>query len=396
MINFFKKKGLESNFWKLAVLQLTNKRPYMVFMSIFLLTFPDVTIKTIGLLSLIGAIAGFVLEIPSGYISDKIGHKKALVISKLFLVLSTLMYIFGTSLVFFILGAVFQALSGAMKSGTSSAFLKDVLDELNMGDRFSSISGKINSLGFAASIVLILVCSWLGGINFLYGFILILCTDIVGLAISTSLLAPRLEKTVDEFDSSNIRSLVKEYLSLGWVRYVVFLELMFGIGFGVTAGFKNPFLESLGFSIASLGFMWALSRVLISVSSLSNGFLKKKLSLKKFVLCQALCYAILFTAIALIKNPYVIISLWMLPTVLRWGFAPLRSHYYLEFIGESKNKASLLSINSFLEKMITGIVGFAMGYSVFYFDYSYSYLLTGILFICIFVIASVVLLKKQA
>ena len=105
-------------------------------------------------------------------------------------------------------------------------------------------------------------------------------------------------------------------------------------------------------------------------------------------------YACIFIAIGISKNAWVIAVLFMLPSIIRWGFASLRSHYYLEFIEDSSSKASLLSMNSFFEKIMTGVIGFTMGYSVLFYGYSMSYFFTGIIFLIITVL-SYFLLKKQ-
>lgn len=171
---------------------------------------------------------------------------------------------------------------------------------------------------------------------------------------------------------------------------------MFALGFGITAGFKNPFQESLGFSIFMIGVLWAASRVGISTVLLFSGRLKKKLNFKQFIVVQAAMYSILFIAIGLVRSPWLVAILFLLPTIIRWGFSSLRSHFYLEFIEDSKYKVSLLSMNTFFANIMTGIVGLIMGYSVLNFGYNYSYLLAGLLFSLITSLVIIFLKKPKS
>jgi len=94
---------LQSNIWKMAVYYITNKRTYLTFLTIFLLTMPNATAKTIGLILAVGQFVGFLVEIPSGYISDRIGHRNALIIARSAMVFSTACYVFATSIAVFYL-----------------------------------------------------------------------------------------------------------------------------------------------------------------------------------------------------------------------------------------------------------------------------------------------------
>ncbi|MCA9352776.1 hypothetical protein KC901_01185, partial [Patescibacteria group bacterium] len=145
----------------------------------------------------------------------------------------------------------------------------------------------------------------------------------------------------------------------------------------------------------ALGVFWAISRVGISGVLLLSGKLKERLTLKNFIVIQACLYTILFLGIGLTHNRWVIIVLFMLLSVIRWGSSSLRDHYYLEFIENLPNKASLLSINSFFEKIMTGIIGLMMGYSVLHFGYQMSYVITGVLFVVLVLLGYLILKNKK-
>ena len=140
-----KSQCLESNIWKFFIFNLTQRRHYVAILSIFFLTLPDTTAKQIGIYSLAGYLASFILEIPSGYLSDRIGHKKILVLSKILLLFSILSFIYATSLIYFIIGSVLFASSAAFESGTTSAFMHNTFIELKREKEYVKIMSKISA-----------------------------------------------------------------------------------------------------------------------------------------------------------------------------------------------------------------------------------------------------------
>jgi len=85
--------SISQNIWKFAALSVVDKRVYGAILSVYYLTIAKVEDFHIGWILLFGCIASFLFEIPSGYLSDKIGHKKTIVLSRVFFIISTLNYL---------------------------------------------------------------------------------------------------------------------------------------------------------------------------------------------------------------------------------------------------------------------------------------------------------------
>lgn len=373
---------------------VANKRPYMTFLTIFLLTMPSATARTIGLLTLVGQIVGFLFEIPSGYISDKLGHKNALIIARASMVLSTACYVFADSIPWFFAGAILLAIGHSFASGTSAAFMHDTLVALNKEDRYSEIMGKMRSIGFAVPIGLILLLPVIAEHSFRLAFGVMLMVDVVGLLMALLLVNPRIsEQEVKEVDLGNFSSILKGFFKMRWAKYVLLTAMVSGITFGVSAGFKNPYQEMLGFSLPMLGVLWASSRVLISLLLLVNGRVYKLFTFKRFILIKMFIYAVCFIGIGLASNMWVVALLFIIPTTITYGLGAARSQYDLDFIGQSGSKATLLSIKTFMGNIFGGLSGFVMGVLVVGHSYPVAYLSFGVS-ILVIAIASVFLLKE--
>lgn len=385
---------IKSNIWKMTVMFVANKRPYMTFLTIFLLTMPNATAQTIGLLTLVGQIIGFLFEIPSGYLSDKIGHKNALIIARTSMFFSTACYVFANNIYWFFGGAILLAIGTSFISGTSAAFIHETLVSLGKDGRYAEIMGKMRSIGFAIPIVLILVLPIIAETSFRWAFSLMLIIDLIGLLMALSLVNPSTREKIKEVDLKNFSIILVGFFKTKWAKYVLLTAIAFGLAFGATAGFKNPYQEMLGFSLTMLGILWATSRVFISLLLLINGKIHRLLTFNQFITLQILIYALSFIGIGLISNMWIVACIFILTTTTMFGFGAARSQYDLEFIGKSDSRATLLSIKAFMNNVFAGLVGVGMGALVVAQSYPVAYLVTGIcLFIVVF--SSLIILKRQ-
>lgn len=375
-----KNKGVAGNIWKYGLMSITNKRSYLTFFSIFLLTMPGATEKTIGLIGLSSELFGFLLEIPSGYISDKIGHRNALIVGKSAFLCSTFIMIFANHPVYFFASAIFMAIAAAMNSGTSSVFLQDTLNSLDMSHRYSDIAGKLRSLGFAIPIIFIIGMPILAD-NFGYqvAFIAVALIDAIGLVAAISMKKPVREKHGVEFDLEKSDGIFKTYFKIGWLPVALLSSTIVALSLAATSGFKNPFQESLGFSISMLGILWAGSRLGVSLILLASSWFKKKFTFGRILCMQGLALVLVYMGIFLSTNKWVIAFLFMSIPMIMWGLSSVKSHFFLEYVQNMKNKASYISINNFIQKIIQAPMALLMGYLVFNKGYHNSYFIFGCL-----------------
>lgn len=375
-----KNKGLAGNIWKYGVLSITNKRTYLTFFSIYLLTMPNTTAQTVGLVGFVSQIFGFLLEVPSGYISDKIGHKNALVISKISYFLGTIILVFADNNLYFFVSSVLVSIGFAMNSGTSSVFFQETLENLGIPERYSEITGKLRSLGFAIPIIFILGLPFIAeNYGYTTAFIFASLIDLVGLIVTISMKQPKYKKDIDEFEIEEGGGIIKNYLRIGWLPVVLLSTSIVGLSLSATVGFKNPFQESLGFSISMLGVLWAFSRLGIAVVLLFSSWFKRNFNLAKVLLLQGIALVLIYTGISYFSNKWIIAALFVLIPIFMWGLSSVKSHFLLDYVRGYRNKASYLSINNFISKIIQSVFSLLMGYLVFHYSYQFAYFIFGLL-----------------
>ncbi len=129
--------------------------------------------------------SSFLLEMPSSYFADRFWHKKTLVLSKIFQFLSVVFYIVwafvGTQYVFllFSIWALLQSVGFALFSGTTSAFLHEILEERGEEKKFSEVFWKLMWNVSLASIPIIILLSLSVEIDMLFPFWISLVIDIL-------------------------------------------------------------------------------------------------------------------------------------------------------------------------------------------------------------------------
>lgn len=394
IMNVFAKK-VENNIWQLAVHTITNKRVYTTFLSIYLLTMPGATERLIGLLTMIGEFAGFLLEIPSGYLSDKIGHKNALIFARVFMVLSTACYVFADSATWFVFGAVFLAFGVAAVSGTEIAFMHDTLKSLKSENKFSKIMGRVQSVGFAVPIIFVLILSSISDFNFKLAFSIALAVDVVGLVAVLLLTEPGgKEERVKEIGLGNFKHTLKEWWNVGWAKYIFIMSLIVGIMLGVTDGYRNTYQKLAGFSVSTIGVLWSISRLLISSTLLVNDYIYRKLSFRQFLIMRTIIYALSFIVIGFVNNKWLIAGLFFIPSINGLGLGSASAQYQLDFIGNSKSKTMLLSVNRLIQALFTGLFALYMSSLVTNYSYQTAYFVIGIVFVIVLMF-SLLLIKEE-
>ena len=369
-------KRLKSNIWKYFLIILTNRRNYIPILALYFLSLPNTTAQQIGLYTGIGWIAGFLLEIPSGYISDKMGHKAALILAKLSMLASTLFFVLGNSLPYFILGSAFISIGFAFTSGTAEAFLHNTLLGLKKEGNYGDIDGKIKAKVSLISAGMILALPLLTKISLLMPIQVYLILDIVGIIIAFSLFSPKIEYTAEDIEGEKILSQLKRFKGTGFYRVSIFLGIIGAFILGLSP-YKEPFVQSLGFPIILIGFIMALSRIIWFVVGHNLNFLKR-IKLQKLIFYEIFFFSGFIILSSQLKNPYLIGIVLAIVIGYYHARTPIITEHYLNNFSINKRyKATMLSIKELIGKLFEAIFTFAIGF-VMVISFSIGFFISGI------------------
>ena len=130
---------IQSNIWKIHLHNALSSLFFAV--PIMVLFWQDnwLSLTQIMILQSVFAISVVILEIPTGYFSDRYGRKKALIIAWIMSLFGMISYSLGYNFYHFLIAEMFFAFSISFESGTISTFVYDTLLELKQEKRYKIV-----------------------------------------------------------------------------------------------------------------------------------------------------------------------------------------------------------------------------------------------------------------
>jgi len=170
-------------------------------------------------LSAVYYLSVFLLEVPSGYFSDRIGRRHTLLIAAAALVVSYCCFIVGAGFWWFAAGQFLLAMGIAMQSGTDTAFHYDSLKALGRESEYAEREARAEQWGLA----MLALATFMGG---LLGLIDLRLAERFFFAVLLLLLASGLDKGAP-IEESTLATILTSTLWIG-VASAVLLFLFAG------------------------------------------------------------------------------------------------------------------------------------------------------------------------
>jgi MFS family permease len=318
----------------------------------------------------------FLVEIPSGYLSDAIGRKKAIIIGLSFGLLGFSVYSFSFGFWGFLLAELALGIGEGFISGSDSALLYDSLLESGKQKQYVKYEGRISGAGNMAEAFAGVAVTLVAFATMRYYYYI--QTIFAGFALTASwfLTEPRIHGAFGEVNWNSIVSVVKNTL---WrdkelSRLIIFSSL---IGFSslAMAWFAQIFLFDAGVPDRLFGIVWTTLNAMVAAGSFSSHWMNQHFGNKR-----ALVYILIF-----ISAGYFIASATISPVgiifLMVFYFVRGNAHPILKnminAITESKLRATVLSIRSLLIRSMFALLGPLMGVITEKLSLSYALLLCG-------------------
>ena len=388
-------KLLQGNIWKYTLLLIANKRIFVAILGAYYLTIPDVNAAGVGIILLAGSLAGFVFEIPSGYVSDKIGHKQALVISRIVILLSTILFLVANNIIFLILAGIALSTGIAFHSGTGSAFMHETLRGLQREKDYASVMGKISSIGFAVPIVFMVLVPFLVSISFKLPFAIALIVDLVGLFAAISLVTPPVpQEEIKEIGVTNFRQVLREGYHLNFFTFALFSGIIGGVLFGV-GGFRAPYQTFLEIPVIWYGVFFGIGRAFASLMLAYSGRIRAITTIYSFYKFQLILYTFFILILATISTWWIVVIAFIVINAFQWGLSKVDNSYMMDIISPSKFKATLLSTHAQIEHVVAAVASFGVGFAIERISYQSGFLYLGIGFFVILMLLYLYILGQR-
>ena len=384
---------LEGNIIKYNYYKIFTKRVYLPLVVIFLIEQGGVTLEQIALIGSITAVAQFLMEIPSGYIADRFGHKNSLAFGAFVSAISVLPYLFFTNFWGGLVANVGFFVGMAFASGTLQAFMHETLLALGRDSEYSEIMGKGQSFGLFGNIILISLIPLTYTIHpklpFFLGFICLLISFLIILSFQS----PPARVAVAEVGyKRGVGEKIKHLMATVPVFRLFLVFLLFAVvssSFDFAAMYREVVFQNAGIPAQFFGFLLAFGSLLAAIVGWYIHHLKK-LKPTTFYLFDATYLVGACLLVGSTHNPILLVLAFALfPAYDRTRNIIFEAQVFEEF-PYSHNKATLISVMNFMTlvcsvwtPMLLGImatrVGLPAGY--WYFGLAIAGILAPILII---------------
>ena len=363
----------------------------------------------IALVQSVGAIATAVLEIPTGWISDRCGHHIVLKIASFSRLVAIVTLTFANSFLLMVASELFFSLASASQSGAGSAFLFEATNANSGMDRkngaYALILSKMTGTQSIIRITVRLIAPVLFSINPLTPFVISIFVYFLGLLVTLEFkendVSPnRRNNCLPEEDGfirtrtsklnlkENVQTFFQELVKILKTNMFISLCTVSAISLILVSNYSQfiaPNLTSIGFDIKFLGIVTAAaslgeffgSRLTAKiVKTLKNSYKKSAGDIITFsgnveflvILAILSVIAILMLCAGLIPSIYVCIFTYVAINLFSTTLSILINNQ-MNLIAEENNRATLLSVSNQIEEIASVVsdplIGIALDFSGF-------------------------------
>jgi len=338
-----------------------------------------VSLEQVFYLGIVWSLTTLLFEIPSGYLADRFGRKKTLILGTVFLIASIATNF--TAHGFWAFAGVMTLLSAASScfSGTEEATLYDSLVEVGKEKEMTAFNGRLYSARHIFKIFLptigVLIASQLtdGQFKILISFDLL--AAVAAFIILLFLIEPRHLSSVAQ---KEIGILKESFITLKnhpfLFRAALNKIIIFVMGFLIFRAYQ-PFLVDKGLPVIFLGIYYFVIHAIVFVLHWKIGLIEKKFGAAKILTWSVIISVPLLALLTIVENPYILFITILLITLLETGREPVFAEAMNQRI-KSGSRATTLSNLNFIKGIIDIPLLFLTGWLT-------QYQMENVFYVCI-------------
>lgn len=318
------------------------------------------------------------VEIYSSAWADLLGRKKTILIGGILNFIAILLFAFASSPLLIWVSNILIMIGISIISGSDEAFLVDTLKESNRYDEFTKINGKIISKVFVISAITSILSGYLYTINPRLPMFL----SIPGVLISTIIVfffhePKRQNKTTNKEHFNMMKMSILFVANHKKVKWIIGYMALLVVGSKLWFFTYNPYFEMVDIDPKFFGWIFFVLNLVAWVSSKYAYLIEKRINelAIMIIMFSLIAIPILFMG----KIVAQISIIWIFFENITRGF---REPFFSNFINKhlnSENRATVLSIKSSVNALISGIALWIFGMIIDKFSIPDSLQLLGII-----------------
>jgi MFS family permease len=318
------------------------------------------TLTQILLLQSIFSVAVVAMEYPTGYISDRIGYRKALNIASLLGVVGWGIYSAASTFAHVLAAEIILGIALSFISGSDSALLYETLKAEGKEQFYSRHEGRMNGFGQTGEAVGALFAGFLYAKMPLLPFYLQVGVWLLVLAVTRSLVETPREKTVHAGHLKEaLRSVRYTFVENGRLRYTILLGTVMGIASFYPVWLIQPYMQHAGVPLTWFGPIWAGANLTVALFSLASHRVHAALGDMRMVILFGLLIVAGYAGLGLAGGVWGFLFYYLL-TAMRGLRGPMMLHH-TQKMAPSANRAGILSLQSLTFRLLFACTGPGVG-----------------------------------
>lgn len=345
------------------------------------------SIGQIAFIAAVSHIISIALEVPSGMISDTLGHKKTLTITCTLWALSMGLY-FGGSFPWIAAGAFLYMGAGAFYSGTVEALLYERLEALGLEKENQKYAGRARSVASTVGIVTMTLAGVLYQIAWWLPFMLgVLQFISAGLIMMSFKHVPKRKRVDKEEGFRKVWAHLPRAWGIVKAQPEVFWMMVVGACiFGATIGaaeFNQVLFADLGLVAVMIGFIYSLKRFIAAiVAPFTHKISQKTGPFRFYALCGGFA-ALYLLLVSILDNTWAIIGINLLSSA-NFVFLGIASNDFINQRVPSGSRATILSLKTLMGSITISLFTTVFGLISHWYSIYTAFFALGVLLLLFF------------
>jgi len=349
-------EALRANIKKIYLFNILKSTIFVVPVMVMFLKDNGLSLMDALLLQSYFSLVMVVLEIPSGYIADSYGRKETLVFASVMALCGILGYVVSYDFWDFLVSMTFMAISYSFTSGTLSALVYDTLNGLDEVHRYQKIWGESLFYGLIALAVASIVGAWIAQFDLRYPIYATIPFFAMMIPLSLSFYEPKREKAIfkDGYANELITIAKKTFIQSAKLRWIIiYSAVIFAFNQSMFYLYQ-PYFELSGIDIAYFGVVFALFQLVAGVVSKYAHQIERRLGERDSMISLTVALSVSY----LLMSNFIYLFSFIFAFLQQFvrGFRNVIVADYINKLVDSTHRATILSIESFVGKLLYAII----------------------------------------
>lgn len=317
------------------------------------------SVTLVSILFLVKSISVVILEVPTGYISDRYSRKLSLILGILFNILSLMIFVYKPNFYSLLIGEICYGVSECLISGSDAAFY---YDNFTAEGRKNDYNLFVKNIGLIQSVFLSIsffIGSVLYGVNNKIAFIITILFQLLALSILLTIKEQPYRKNMLKKESvrDEIKTFIKESDNNLFYILVIYSSIL--------AIFSSLYMQLFPIVTSKVTDNYCIYGSIYIIVMMIYGLGAKNGNEDISKLPKVLAILLVTMAIGIVINNDMYILLIIIISRFIWGYVSTGLNIYMNCnIEDSSFRATTFSILSILTSLFSSVFMFLMGWII--------------------------------